>query len=114
MRTLQNLNRSTRGDQYIRKRMVIAGSSYCDAAVLEKLQVGVYIELVAEPDNPHDRDAIMLTLDGEKIGYVAKSDNVAFVACLKLKRKIYGVITDIKSDKFPVQYEYETGFDSER
>ena len=41
-------------DQYIRKRMFIAGSSYCDKAVLEKLSVGTYFEVVAEPDNPHD------------------------------------------------------------
>lgn len=41
-------------DQYIRKRMFIAGSSYCDKAVLEKLSVGTYFEVVAELDNPHD------------------------------------------------------------
>lgn len=52
-------------DRYIRKRMIIAGSSYCDASVLEKLLVGTYFDLVAEPDNPYDKDAIMLVLDGE-------------------------------------------------
>lgn len=33
-------------DQYIRKRMIIAGSSYCDKAVLDQLVVGSCIELV--------------------------------------------------------------------
>lgn len=101
-------------DQYIRKRMIIAGSSYCDSGVLAKLSVGTYFDLVAEPDNPHDKDAVMLTLDGEKIGYIAKADRLAFVTCLKLKRKIYGVITSIKADEFPTKYEFETWFDSEK
>lgn len=99
------------GDQYIRKRMIIAGSSYCDSSVLEKLMIGSYLEVVAEPDNPHDKDAVMLTLDGNKVGYIAKSDRLAFVTCLKLKRKVYGVITDIKSESFPTKYEFETWFD---
>lgn len=101
-------------DQYIRKRMIIAGSSYCDQEVFAKLSIGTYFDLVAEPDNPYDKDAVMLTLDGKKIGYIAKADRLAFVTCLKLKRKIYGVITDIKSDEFPTRYEFETWFDGER
>ena len=32
-------------DQYIRKRMIIAGSYYCDRAVLDTLEVGSYIDL---------------------------------------------------------------------
>lgn len=98
-------------DQYIRKRMIIAGSSYCDAATLEKLSVGTYFDLIAEPDNPYDKDAVMLTLGGEKIGYIAKSDRLAFVTCLKLKRKIYGVVTAIDMDSKPTKYEFETWFD---
>ena len=102
------------GDQYIRKRMIIAGSSYCDKSALDKLTIGTYFELVAEPTNPYDKDAIMLVHDGEKIGYFAKQDKLAFVACLRLKRKIYGVITDIITEPYPTKYEYETWFDSER
>lgn len=100
-------------DQYIRKRMIIAGSSYCDASVLEKLSVGTYFELVAEPNNPNDKDAIALVYNGEKIGYIAKQDKTAFVSCLRLGRKVYGVITNIITDAFPAKYEFETWFDSE-
>ena len=102
------------GDQYIRKRMIIAGSSYCDKAALDKLAIGTYFELVAEPTNPYDKDAVMLVHEGEKIGYIAKQDKLAFVTCLKLKRKVYGVITDIITESYPTKYEYETWFDSER
>lgn len=99
-------------DRYISKRMIIAGSSYCDRAVLDQLTVGTYIDLVAEPTNPHDKNAIMLTLNGEKIGYVPKSDCTAYISCLKLGRKVYGVITEITTEPFPVKYEFETWFDA--
>ena len=101
-------------DQYIRKRMIIAGSYYCDQEVLNCLEVGTRFDLEAEPDNPHDKDAVKLLYNGQKIGYIAKQDRLAFVTCLKLKRNIYGVITDIKEDNGRTQYEFETWFDSNR
>ena len=101
-------------DQYIRKRMFIAGSSYCDKTVLESLEVGTYFDLEAEPDNPYDKDAVKLTYNGQKIGYIAKQDHLAFVTCLKLKRNIYGVITAIKTDEHPTKYEFETWFDNSK
>jgi hypothetical protein len=101
-------------DQYIRKRMIIAGSSYCDKTVLEKLNIGTYFDLVAELSNPYDKDAIMLTLNGDKIGYIPKNDKLAYITCLKLNRKVYGVITDIKADSFPTRYEFETWIDNNR
>ena len=36
------------------------------------------------------------------------------VTCLRLNRKIYGVITDIITEPYPPKYEYETWFDSKR
>ena len=92
--------------------MIIAGSSYCEKTALDKLSIGTYFELVAEPTNPYDKDAVMLLHEGEKIGYIAKQDKLAFVTCLKLKRKIYGVITDIITEPYPTKYEFETWFDS--
>lgn len=102
------------GDQYIRKRMIIAGSSYCDAATLALLQVGTYFEVELELDNPYDKEAVKLVYQGEKIGYIAKKDKIAFVTCLKLRRNIYGVITAIKEENGRTQYEYETWFDNKR
>jgi len=101
-------------DQYIRKRMIIAGSYYCDKAVLDMLEVGSYLDLEAEPDNPYDKDAVKLLYNGQKIGYIAKQDRLAFVTCLKLKRNIYGIITAIKEENGRTQYEFETWFDSRK
>ena len=101
-------------DQYIRKRMIIAGSSYCDKDVLATLEIGTCLDVALEPDNPHDKEAVMLSYNGQKIGYISKADKPAFVTCLKLKRKVYGVITNINTETFPTQYEFETWFDSGR
>ena len=101
-------------DQYIRKRMIIAGSYYCDKTVLDTLEVGSHVDLEAEPNNPYDQDAVKLLFNGQKIGYVGKSDRLAFATCLKLKRKIYGVITAIIEEDSQTKYEYETWFDNAR
>ena len=98
-------------DQYIRKRMIIAGSYYCDVNILSKLKIGTYFDLEAEPDNPNDKDAVKLTYNGQKIGYIAKQDRLAFVTCLKLRRNIYGVITNIIQESGRTKYEFETWFD---
>lgn len=102
------------GDQYIRKRMIIAGSFYCDQTVISKLTVGTYFDLIAEPDNPHDKDAVALYYQGSKIGYVAKKDVVPFVVCLKLRRNIYGVVTAIRDNEGKKEIEYETWFSNKR
>ena len=45
--------------------MIIAGTSYCDNDVLARLTVGTYLDVVAEPDNPHDKNAVKLLFGGE-------------------------------------------------
>ena len=40
---------------------------------LRTLKVGTPMILAAEPDNPHDRDAIRVESRGETVGYVANS-----------------------------------------
>lgn len=102
------------GDQYIRKRMVIAGSFYCDQAVISQLTAGTYFDFIAEPDNPHDKGAIALYCQGCKIGYVAKKDVTPFAMCLKLRRNIYGVVTDIREKDGQKEIEYEAWFSNKR
>lgn len=95
------------GDQYIRKRMIIAGNYYCDQDVISRLKAGDYFQFVAEPENPHDKNAVALYFQGAKIGYVAKQDVTPIVACLRLGRGIYGVITDVKTTDGKKELEYE-------
>ena len=67
---------------------------------MERLNNGTYFYLITQPDNSYDKDAISIVLDNEKIGYVAKADQMAFVMHLKLKRKVYGMIIDIQIDSY--------------
>lgn len=99
-------------DQYVRKRMIIAGASYCDKNVLARLGIGSYLDIVAECDNPYDKDAVKLLYVGEKVGYISRKDNRPFAAALRLGRKMYGVITDIDESSFPAKYEFEAWFES--
>ena len=113
----ENIPKSTpknEKDQYIRKRMIIAGSDYCEKEVLKALTNGTCFDVSLDLDNPNDKEAVKLTYNGQKIGYISKADKPAFVTCLKLGRKVYGVITDIKTEVFPTQYEFETWFDSNK
>ena len=98
------------GDQYIRKRMTVAGSFYCNQAVVSSLSEGVYLDLQPEPDNPYDKNAIALMYQGTKIGYIRKEDVQPFALSLKLHRTIYGVITAIREINGRKEIEYETWF----
>ena len=100
-------------DQYIRKRMIISDSSHCDKDVLSRLQIGSYLEVVADQNNLYDKDALKLLHVGEKVGYIHEKDKLPFLTCLKLGRRVYGVITDIIDDELPVKYEFETWLENE-
>ena len=54
----------------------IAGLQHWDGALLlPELGPGMRLELVPEPDNPHDPDAVAVCLGRRKLGYVPKSHN---------------------------------------
>ena len=56
----------------------LAGFRYAEAAqVWPHLAVGEPLELVREPDNPHDANAVRIEWRGRKLGYVPRSENGA-------------------------------------
>jgi hypothetical protein len=97
-------------DQYIRKRMMIAGLFYCNQTGISRLSVGTYFDMIAEPNNPHDKNAVALFFANTKIGYVARNDAPPFATSLKLGRAIYGVVTDIREADGKREIEYEAWF----
>ncbi len=74
--------------------------------------MGTYFDLEAEPEIPYDKEAVRLSYNGQKIGYIEKKDRLAFVTCLKLNQRIYGVITAIQEEAGQTKYEFETWFES--
>jgi len=56
----------------------LAGYRYAEAArVWPRLKPGDELELSREPDNPHDADAVRVTWQGHKLGYVPRTENAA-------------------------------------
>ncbi len=54
----------------------VAGFQFWDGAtVVGSIQAGDELELVPEPDNPHDPEAVALRWRGTKLGYVPASQN---------------------------------------
>lgn len=51
------------------------------------------VDLIKEPDNEHDPDAIAAYLDGEKIGYIANSD-YTLIDFVKSATKIKNIVDD--------------------
>ena len=51
------------------------------------------LDFFREPDNPYDKQAIMIkNMDGVKIGYVPKADNVIFARLMDAGKLLFGRI----------------------
>ncbi len=62
--------------EYELNEFAVAGLPYYDGPeLLEELQPGEPLTLVAEPDNPFDAHAIRIEAQGRKIGYVPRGEN---------------------------------------
>jgi hypothetical protein len=55
----------------------IAGVQYSEAAfVMEQLRPGITLDILPEPDNPYDSQAVIILHQGAKLGYIPrKHDN---------------------------------------
>lgn len=57
----------------------IAGFAYYDGLdVIEDLKLGQTVELVVEPDNPHDPEAVAIYYGQSKLGYIPQGKNTLF------------------------------------
>lgn len=74
----------------------IAGTTHIEG--IEELEphlnVDDRLEFFREPDNRYDKQAIVIkTIDGVKIGYVPKQDNVIFARLMDAGKLLFGKIT---------------------
>ena len=54
----------------------IAGLQYYDVLEIWKsLKIGDRLDLIPEPDNRHDHNAVMVTYKGKQLGYLPRSEN---------------------------------------
>ena len=80
----------------------LAGSQYY--AVGEQwraMQVGDRLDLIREPDNRHDRNAIRVEWRGHKLGYVPRAENRALAAAMDQGDKLVARIARLSEERNP-------------
>lgn len=64
------------GARIVIQNSPLAGGRYYDAnAVWDEIRTGDRLDLVREPDNPHDANAIRIEWRGRKLGYIPRREN---------------------------------------
>ena len=74
----------------------VAGTSFIEG--IEELEphlnLGDKLDFFREPDNPHDKQAIVIkNQDGIKVGYVPRKDNLIFSRLMDAGKLLFGRIT---------------------
>lgn len=84
------------------QRSPLAGSQYYAVPALHpQMRVGDALDLVREPDNRHDRDAIRVEWRGHKLGYVPRRDNRAVAAAMDRGDRLVARIARLADDPDP-------------
>jgi len=80
----------------------LAGFRYHAAAQnWEALKVGDALELVREPSNPHDRNAIRVEWRGELLGYVPRRDNATLAWAIDRGERVAARISRLQQHLNP-------------
>ena len=68
----------------------IAGLQYYEVLeVWKKLEIGQLVDLVPEPDNRYDENAVIVSYKGKKLGYLPRSQNKAVSTLLRAGHDVY-------------------------
>ncbi len=80
----------------------LAGSQFHALEALRpQLQPGDALELVREPDNPHDPLAVRVEWQGHKLGYVPRKENRAVATALDRGERLQARISRLREEKNP-------------
>lgn len=90
-------------DYALSKRELI-DADLIDERVYELLFDPIKVELVPEPNNPVDKNAIQVFVDGALVGYIKKG-SCSQVKNLLASDKLLGVTCDISGGKYKIVYE---------
>ena len=84
------------------QRSPVAGFQYHRGEALwPLLTVGASLDLVREPDNPHDPRAVRVDWQGEKLGYVPRVDNAAVSHLLDSGKQVTARIVTLWATENP-------------
>ena len=80
----------------------LAGSQYYAAGrVWLALKPGDRLELIREPDNRHDRNAVRVDWRGQPLGYVPRAENRAVARALDAGERLEGRVSRLRDDPDP-------------
>lgn len=87
----------------------LAGYRYAEAAqVWPELAVGDRLDLVREPGNPHDRNAVRVDWRGRKLGYVPRAENAALAWAMDRGERVSARISRLQAHRNPrLRIEFE-------
>lgn len=67
------------------------------------IKIGDALELIREPDNKHDRNAIRVEWQGHKLGYVPRAQNRAVAAAMDAGDRLTARVSSLSDNKNPWQ-----------
>lgn len=80
----------------------LAGSQYYRLNELQRnIQVGDPLELVREPENPHDPNAIAVRWRGQALGYLPRKENRAVAKAIDDGETVRATVEAITADANP-------------
>ena len=80
----------------------LAGSQYYGAKRLrDEIRVGDRLTLTREADNRHDRNAVRVDWNGQKLGYVPRAENRAVAAAMDQGDKLVARIAQLTAHADP-------------
>jgi hypothetical protein len=80
----------------------LAGFRYHEASVVwHDLQVGDRLDLVREPENAYDRNAVRVEWRGHKLGYVPRSENSALAWAMDRGEPVTARISKLQTHRNP-------------
>lgn len=92
------------GARMLVQQSPLAGSQfYALAECLPQIRVGDALELVREPENRHDAQAIRVEWRGRKLGYLPRAQNRAISAALDRGERLTARVSSVGDNKNPWQ-----------
>lgn len=93
---------ATAGRTVLIQESPIAGFQFHQGdAVWPALKVGQPLDLVREPANPHDPDAVAVYFEGEQLGYVPRAENLAVAQMLDRGEELEATVVKLSEDEDP-------------
>ena len=80
----------------------LAGFQYHAGTELwQQIRVGDALDLVREPDNPHDRNAVRVEWRGRKLGYLPRAENRAVSGELDRGTRLSARVSHLREERNP-------------